>query len=496
MTQHAKASQLQAAEDRHARIAIDLGAESCRVTLLRWTRGQPTLRLLKRIPNAPYLDSKGNLRWPLQHLTQQIFDALKLAADTVTEGIASIGVDGWAVDSVRLDDQGQAVENPFCYRDERTVAAKGALDTRLAPSELFARTGVQPLRINTLYQLASDRLRHSTEQRWMLLPEYLLSTLGAEPVAEWTNATHTGLIDATTRQWDTELFARAGLNAALAPRIVAPGTVIGRVRGDLTQWNAYRQTRLIAPACHDTASAVATLQCDPVECAYIICGTWSLVGAALTLPVISEAVRERGFTNLGAASGGYCFHTNINGMWMLKQCVEQWLSEGRASEQLEFSQLTQQAERAEIPSKAIFPVDAPELLMPGEMPQKIRTRLRDHAGITLAEGSNDEAAITRVILNSLAFRYAQALHDLEELTGKRYSQIRVLGGGARNRLLLRLIAESTGRIVTAGAVEASTLGNLALQMAADHGDNSQPSLLRPHVELCTQAVWLPPQSEL
>jgi rhamnulokinase len=333
-------------------------------------------------------------------------------------------------------------------------------------------------------------LQHSAERRWLLLPEFLLFSLGAEPVAEWTNATHTGLVHATKHQWDAEIFARAGLNLAVAPRIVAPGTVIGSVRGELAQWDAYGQTRLIAPACHDTASAVATMQCDPPDCAYIICGTWSLVGVALSSPLMSEEVRKRGFTNLGAPSGAYCFHTNINGMWMLKQCLEHWTAEGRASERLEFSRLMQQAEHADIPSAAIFPIDAAELLLPGDMPQKIRRLLRNHAGITLAESGIDEAAITRVILNSLAFRYAQALRDLEELTGKRYSRIRVLGGGARNLLLLRLIAESTGRTVAAGAVEASTLGNFALQMAADHGDNPPSHLLRPCVELCTQAEWL------
>lgn len=491
MTAQAEVAKPEAAEDRCARVAIDLGAESCRVTLLRWIHGQPTIRLLKRIPNAPYTDSNGNLRWPLHRLTQHIFDALKQAAAEAPEGISSIGVDGWAVDSVRLNEQGQAVEDPFCYRDERTIAVKDSLDNILAPEELFARTGVQPLRINTVYQLAADRLHHSAERRWLLLPEFLLHTLGAEPVAEWTNATHTGLVHAKTRQWDPEIFGRAGLDLALAPRIVAPGTVIGRVRGELAQLDAFSQTRLTAPACHDTASAVATMQSDPEDCAYIICGTWSLVGATLSSPVMTENVRQRGFTNLGAASGAYCFHTNINGMWMLKQCVEQWLAEGRASERLEFSHLTLQAEHADVQDAAIFPVDAAELLLPGEMPQKIRRLLRDHAGIALAESGNDEAAITRVILNSLAFRYAQALRDLEELTGRRYAQIRVLGGGARNLLLLQLIAASTGRTVTAGSVEASTLGNFALQMAADHGDNPQPRLLPPYVEICARAEWQP-----
>lgn len=489
MMRGARIAEKEMPADRRARVAIDLGAESCRVSLLRWMDGRASIQLVQRIPNAPHTDSAGNLRWPLHRLTQQIFSGLRQAAELAPEGICSIGVDGWAVDYVRLNQQGQANEDPFCYRDERTVAVKDTLDKRLAPDEIFARTGVQPMRINTIYQLVADRLRHREQKPWLLLPEFLLFTLGAEPVAELTNATHTGLVSAATHEWSSELFTRAGLDIALAPRIVAPGTMIGTLRGELAQLSAFRETRLIAPACHDTASAVATMPSDPVGIAYIICGTWSLAGAVQPTPVITDEARKRGFTNLGAAAGAYCFHTNINGMWMLKQCVEQWLAEGRASERVEFGRLTEAAERVHIPSDAVFPVDAPELLLPGTMPQKIRRRLLEHTGVTLTQNSEDEAVLTRVILNSLAFRYARALRDLEELTGRKYRQIHVLGGGARNRLLLRLIAESTGLPVTAGTVEASTLGNFALQMAAECDPSDRADTLSQYVAQCAQATW-------
>ena len=475
--------------DRRARIAIDLGAESCRVSLLRWIDSEPVIHPIARIANAPYADAGGNLHWPFRALVGQLHEALRRAADLAPEGIGSIGVDGWAVDYVRLNERGEATEDPFCYRDERSVAAKHALDAALAPEQIFASTGVQPLRINTLYQLTADRISGKQQQSWLLLPEYLLHSLGAEPVAEFTNATHTGLVDAATRQWSPELFARASLDIRCAPRIVAPGTVVGSLRTALAQHPACRDSALIAPACHDTASAIATLGASASD-AYIICGTWSLVGTELTHPLILPRALEAGFTNLGAASGDYCFHTNINGMWMLRQCIDAWSAEGRDASRIGYPQLLRAAEAVALPATAIVPVDAPELLLPGNMPGKIRRLLQEATGSCLPRHEADEAVLTRLILNSLAHRYARAITDVEELTGRRIESLHVLGGGARNALLLRLIAESTGRPVKAGAVEASTLGNFALQLAA-HSDSAHRSeAIRQAAQLCRSAQWL------
>lgn len=471
--------------DRRARIAMDLGAESCRVTLLRWTDAGPVLQSVARIANAPYTDADGALRWPLRELVRKLHAALLHAADLAPEGVGSIGVDGWAVDFVQLDEHGRAAEDPFCYRDERTLAAKQAFDALCAPEAQFAQTGVQPMRINTLYQLIADRIAGKPQRRWLLLPEYLLHSLGGEPVAEFTNASHTGLVDAGTRQWSAELLERASLDPTCAPRIVAPGSVIGRLRAPLAEHAAFRETVLVAPACHDTASAIATLGASD---AYIICGTWSLVGIELSHPLLTERARHLGFTNLGSASGGFCFHTNINGMWMLKQCIDAWTADGRDPVRIGYSQLLEAAEAMQLPDSTVFSVDAPELLLPGDMPGKICRRLQQETGIRLASSGADEAVITRLILNSLAHRYARAIADVEELTGRRMATLHVLGGGARNALLLRLIADRTGRAVKAGAVEASTLGNFALQFAAQAVDRA--SAAGQAVRLCAQARWL------
>src|SRR5580658_752921 len=200
-----------------ARIAIDLGAESCRVSLLRWRDGQPGIEVVHRIPNGPIRQGKS-LHWPLESTLAGIDEGLRKAAQAVPEGIASIAVDGWSVDYVRLAPNGQPLRPPFCYRDERTESIKQITDKLTLPTELFARTGAQPHRINTVYQLLADSAAGiDSRAPWVMLPEYVLHWLGGRRVAEHTNASHTGLVDLKTGDWDAELFQLLGLSLDAAP---------------------------------------------------------------------------------------------------------------------------------------------------------------------------------------------------------------------------------------------------------------------------------------
>lgn len=475
--------------NRRPIVAIDLGAESCRVSLLRWRGDEPEITLLHRIPNSPYRDQSGSLRWPLRGILSELETGLRKAAVAAPEGIHSIAVDGWAVDYVRLGSNGKIVEEPYCYRDERTIAAKEKADQRITPEDFFVLTGVQPHRINTVYQLLADQAAMPTtaqqhQHRWLLLPEFILHWLGARPVVEYTNATHTGLLDLKTRAWSPEIFARLGLDIRLAPELVAPGTILGTVRGPLAEIPAFRDTQLIAPACHDTASAIAAIPGNSSDAAYIVCGTWSLVGAAICSPIITTAALAGSFTNLGAASARYCFHTSINGMWLLKQCIDHWTALGRPMEKLTFPSLTQAAATVDLPSEAIFPVDAPELLLPGQMSERIASLLHASTGVDLADTPGNEPAFARLIFNSLAARYACALDALEQLTGQRYQSVIVLGGGSQNALLLHLIGKATGRAIVAGHAEGSTLGNFALQLAA-----TRKTEIQPWASTLAQASW-------
>jgi rhamnulokinase len=456
----AERSQDTAAEGR-ARVAIDLGAESCRVSLLRWSEGGPRVELIHRIANGP-VHRGASMHWPLKEILRGLEDGLRKCAQTAPEGIASIAVDGWAVDYVRLGADGQPLEEPHCYRDERTIAAKEAADAIAPPEMLFARTGAQPLRINTIYQLLADAVGGIDPRApWACLPEYVLHWLGGRRVAEYTNATHTGLVDLKTGDWCGELFELLGIPIEAAPPIVPAGTGAGRLAGPLAELDAFRGTELIAPACHDTASAIAGIPSALDATAYICSGTWSLLGTVVPQPIVNEEAMRARYTNQGAAAGGFCFHTNVNGMWMLKQCMDGWAAEGRAQS---VDELVKKA--ADCEAEGTIDVDAEPLLLDGRMPERINHELKLRRLRTIPDVAGNEPAFARLIFESLASRYASARTHLESMLGRKLERIHVLGGGSRNRLLTELTAQHTGLPVEIGEAESSTIGNFAVQMAA------------------------------
>ncbi len=309
-------------------VAVDLGAESCRVSLLRWIGGQPEIRLVHRFANSARNAGNG-LRWNISAIRKGVEEGLRACAQLSTQGIAAIGVDGWAVDYVRLGADGQPVADAYCYRDERNVQAKEQVLSRISAERLYQLTGVQIITLNTLYQLHADG---AAEQKlpWVNLPEFLLHQLGGRRVSEYTNATHTQLLGVRDQTWCPEIFAAAGLDLSAAPPLVRPGTEIGRLQGDLASLPAFRNTRLIAPACHDTASAIAGIPAQGSDWAFISSGTWSLVGCVLDSACVSDAARGSNFSNEGGIGGKIYFLKNVNGMWLLRQCIEHWRSQGQA----------------------------------------------------------------------------------------------------------------------------------------------------------------------
>ena len=444
-----------------ARIAIDLGAESCRVSLLRWKDGRPEIEVVHRIPNGPV--HRGlSLHWPLDAILAGLEEGLRKAAYLAPEGIASIAVDGWSVDYVRLAPDGQPLREPFCYRDERTISTKDAADAILSPRRIFERAGALPHRINTVYQLLADpKDRIAPDAPWVMLPEYILYWLGGRRVAEYTNASHTGLVDLKTGDWDWELFSLLDIPLDAAPPIVPAGTILGQVKGPLAELEAYRQTQLIAPACHDTASAIAGIPTSLGSTAYICSGTWSLVGTLTAAPVTTHEALDARYTNLGAATGDHCFHTLVNGMWLLKQCMDAWSAESRA---WEIEELIAQAASSSFPG--VINVDAEPLLLDSDMPERINHQLWRRRWATIPDVAGNEPVFARVIFESLAARYASALEDLGKMLGRKMERIHILGGASRNKLLTELTAQRTGLAVEIGETESSTIGNLAVQLAA------------------------------
>lgn len=448
-----------------ALVAVDLGAESCRVSLLRWIEGEPKLLLVHRFPNGASHEA-GGLRWDIRRILAGVDRGLRLCADLAPEGIASIAVDGWAVDYVRLRPDGEPLADPFCYRDERNAAALQAAHSRIPPERLYALTGIQILPLNTLYQLFADTASGiSQSARWTNLPEFVLYSLGGRRVAEYTNATHTALLDVRSRRWCSEIFSAAGLDEKAAPPLVNPGADIGRLRGALASLPAYRDTRLIAPACHDTASAIAGIPAEGGDWAFISSGTWSLVGCVLDSACVSESARAGNFSNEGGIGGNIHFLKNVNGMWLLRQCMEHW-----AGQDGHWSMEELLAACAGLPAPArVFNVDDPDLLPPGHMPARINAALVRGGGTPIAETSAGAPAMALLIFHSLAARYAQVVRDLAGITGKKFRRIFVVGGGSRNHLLNRLTAEATGLEVLTGSAESTTVGNFAIQLAALDG---------------------------
>jgi rhamnulokinase len=459
-----------------ARVAIDLGAESCRVSLLRWVDGKPAVDVIHRIPNGP--KHRGDtLYWPLKQMLAGLEEGLRKAAAAAPEGIASIGVDSWSVDYVRLAPDGSMLCEPFCYRDERTVKSKQAADAIISPFDIYQRTGAYPLNLNTVYQLMADPAAGIDKRApWVMFPEYILYWLSGRRVGEYTNSTHTGLVNLKTGTWDAELFEMLGLAVEAAPPLAPTGTVLGPITGPLAALDAFRSAQIIAPATHDTASAIAGIATDLSSAAYISSGTWSLVGTVTQTPVTTRHAFDAGYTNIGAAGGGLLFHSLINSMWVLKQCMDGWAAEGRP---WPIEKIVQEAAACKAPT-GVLDMDAPTLMLDSGMPERINKELVRLGFDAIPDVAGNEPLFARTIFESLALRYASALANLEKMLGRKLDRIHMIGGATRNKLLIELTEKQTGLKVEIGETESSTVGSLAIQLAASEaaGKRVTPEAIR------------------
>jgi rhamnulokinase len=451
--------------DHRASIAVDLGAESCRVSLLRWKNGKPAIELVHRFKNDPR-EIDGGLHWDLKYIVDGLEVGLRKCAVLATEGVRSIAVDGWAVDYVRVDSDGKPLADPFCYRDPRTVKAERSAHRKCSQERMRELTGIQILPLNTVYQLHADALAGLPEgQQWLNLPEYLLSHWGGARVAEYTNATHTQLVELYKKQWCREIFNALRLDLASAPKLVPPGTDVGKLSGPLAELPAFADTTLIAPACHDTASAVAGIPAIGNDWAYISSGTWSLVGTLIEQPRNNAAAQAENFTNLGSVGDRICFHKNVNGMWLIRQCIDEWALKGRV---WPVAELCAASELVPCPD-GLLEVDDPDLLLPERMPQRINAQRVKRGLDVLDEGPDDAPVFASLIFHSLAARYAKVLDRVALLTGKRLKRLFIVGGANQNLFLNRLTQEATRLEVHRGSPESSTVGNFAVQLATLEG---------------------------
>lgn len=468
-------------------IAIDLGAESCRVSLATRLGDRTTLQAVYRFPNAP-IQVEQHLYWDLAAIRKGVLIGISKCAQQADAPIDAIGVDGWAVDYVRLNHEMQPLADPFCYRDTRTESRQPELWKKIPRERIYSLTGIQHLRFNTLYQLYADRCdRLSSGHRWLTLPEYILTFLGGAPVAEYSNATHTQMVLVGTREWSEEIFSAAGLDRKIAPKIVPTGTPLGTVSCPQLEDARLKDTLLIAPACHDTGSAIAGIPAEGSDWAFISSGTWSLVGTLLPQACTSEAAMNFNFSNEGGIGGQSRFLKNVNGMWLLQECQRHWK---KAGAEWDTSGLVKACERLPAPNE-LLDVDDPSLLLQGNMPGRINSALRKNGFHTLPTEAAEAPRFVNLIFHSLAARYASVLQQITSVTGRSLRRIYIVGGGSKNQYLNDLIADSTGLEVHRGAVESSTVGNVAVQLAVLDGNRSSDSGVAPEAvarwsnELCS-----------
>jgi rhamnulokinase len=440
--------------------AVDLGATSGRVIVGRVGHDRLDLDEVHRFDNTPVQLPTG-LHWDILRLYQAALDGLRQAGPTAE--IASIGIDSWAVDYALLDADGQMLGNPFHYRDPRTEPHIEQVRTRVGTAELYRATGLQHLPFNTVFQLAAEAgsARMAAARTVLMIPDLLSFWLTGVSGAEATNASTTGLFDATTRTWSKHLVDRVGLDPRLLPALRRPGDPAGTLLPAAQAATGLpASTPVTAVASHDTASAVAAVPATTGDFAYISCGTWSLVGLELDAPVLTDASRAANFTNELGVDDTVRYLRNVMGLWLLSETQRSWRAQGL---DIPLATLLADAARAE-PFAALVDPNAPEFLAPGDMP----ARLASYCERTGQTPPDSPGGVVRCILESLALAHRHAVRQACELSGREARVIHLVGGGSRNQLLCQLTADATGLPVIAGPTEATALGNILVQARA-HG---------------------------
>ena len=443
-------------------LAIDLGASSGRAVIGTLDGSVMRMHEIHRFP-TPMIERDGHLYWDIEAMWREIESAVAKAFE-IGRPLRSISVDSWAVDYVPLDANGAALRNPYSYRDPRTAGRlEVAVNLAGGSDALYGRTGIQFLPFNTICQVVADiadepEVVSQTATR-LLIAEYFLYRLSGRRVAEATNASTTQLVDARTGEWASDLLAAIGDDARRWPEIVPPGTALGPLLPELTPPGISHAPVVLASCAHDTAAAVAAVPAaSDAPWAFISSGTWSLVGAELASSVLTPEARDAGFTNETGIDGTVRFLKNRAGMWVLEECRREWQSQGVAAT---YDDVLQAAAAA--PSSDItINLNASEFAGRGGMLHALEGACREQG----VAAPTTPGGVTRLILESLADSHAEAIGQLEALTGVHAAIVHVVGGGALNDFLNQLLADRCGRRVLAGPVEATVLGNLLVQARA------------------------------
>jgi rhamnulokinase len=438
-------------------LAFDLGAESGRGILGRFDGQRLELEVVHRFPNGP-VRTLDTMHWDLLRLYSEMLTALRRCASEMG-GVDSLGVDTWGVDFGFLGRDGTLLGNPRHYRDPHTEGMMEQAFARVPAKEVFRQTGIQFMRFNTLFQLLALQRDRSplldVAHTLLFMPDLFHYFFTGVKVNEFTDASTSQIYDPTARTWAHGLIKAFGLPDHIFGTIVPPGSVLGTLRPSVATEVGTGPVPVIAPASHDTGSAVAAVPAQATSWCYISSGTWSLMGAELPAPLISDKVQEYNFTNEGGVGGTIRFLKNIMGLWLVQECRRAW---ERSGQTYSYDDLTRLAEAAPPFASLVVP-DHASFMLPPSMPAALAEFCRRTGQPVPAE----PGACVRCALESLALRYRWVLERLEELLGHRLEVVHVVGGGCQNTLLCQFTADACHRPVVAGPVEATAIGNVLVQ---------------------------------
>ena len=441
-------------------LAIDIGASSGRHILAHMESGKLILEEMHRFPNG-LCDRDGEKCWDYEALFNEIKTGLRKCKEAGKLPV-SVGVDTWGVDFVLLDENDEVLGNTVGYRDDRTQGMDDEVYKIIPEEELYARTGIQKAIFNSIYQLMAVKKGHpeylEAAKTFLMVPDYFHYLLSGIKSNEYTEATTGQLVNPETKEWDLELIERLGYPAEIFQKISVPGTVIGDLRPELQEEVGFN-CKVVLPATHDTGSAVLAVPSNNPDTVYISSGTWSLMGVERMEADCSPESKKHNFTNEGGYQYRFRYLKNIMGLWMI-QSVKKEMKEEKGLD-WSYGEICEDASRQTISS--LVDCNDDRFLAPDSMIQEIQKACRE-SGQQIPESYGE---IASVIYNSLAKCYGDTISEIQEMTGKTYDSISVVGGGSNAEYLNVLTAEYTGRTVYAGPTEATAIGNIMVQMMAN-----------------------------
>lgn len=441
-------------------LAFDFGASSGRAIIGCFDGDKITLEEVHRFSNDP-VSVGGTVYWDVLRLFYEIKQGIIKAK--IAGGFDSIGIDTWGVDFGLIDSEGKLMENPVHYRDARTAGLVDEAFKTMPKEKLYGITGIQFMELNTLFQLISLK----KYRPWMLeradkmlfMPDLFGYMLTGKMCAEYSIASTSQLIDLDKRMWSKEILDAFGIKESVFAPLVQPGTVLGELSKEICEECGVDPVPVISVCGHDTQSAITSVPCEDGDFAFLSSGTWSLFGTELDKPIVNETSMNINITNEGGFDGSTGFLKNIIGLWLIQESRRQWKREGKEYSYADLEKLALAAE----PFKCFIDPDAPEFVPHGNIPERVREFCRK-TGQYVPETVGE---IMRCIYESLAMKYRLTFEKLRECTERDYPVIHVIGGGTKDGLLCQMTANSCDRTVKAGPIEATVMGNVAVQLMSD-----------------------------